>query len=121
MNQAQDLVSRLLEMESVSDAFVSATGDQVATTGRFSSCSASESLDVEKTVRRMLAASSTIGATLSQVTLHFGVHVLLAVPLSTEVNVLVLVEERRDVDKVVIAIRGSRLAALLGSSPMSDT
>ena len=88
MNAAQTLIDQLMDNAAVSDVVISATGDKVATTGRFTRCSASETLDIEKTVRRMLAASSTIGATLSQVTLHFGAQLLLAIPISAEVNVL---------------------------------
>ena len=116
MNAAQTLIDHLMGAAAVSDAVISATGDKVATTGRFTRCSASETLDIEKTVRRMLAASSTIGATLSQVTLHFGAQLLLAVPVSAEVNVLVVLEDSGAIEEVVALVRGSSLASSLDAT-----
>lgn len=116
MNAAQTLIDQLMDNAAVSDVVISATGDKVATTGRFTRCSASETLDIEKTVRRMLAASSTIGATLSQVTLHFGAQLLLAIPISAEVNVLVVLEDSGAIEEVVALVRRSALVSALDTA-----
>ena len=78
MDVYRSLVQELRSRSEVRDVVVSTVKEGSATLGQFSSCTASESKDIEKTVRRMFAASSTIGSSLRRVTMYLGASALVA-------------------------------------------
>lgn len=104
------LIPAVESLPHVRDVVVSSTVEGVSTRGRFSVCSAAETRDVEKTVRRMLGASATIGSGLDRVILHFGGFQLVVVPLSAELNLLVLAMDGISLDAVFEVVAEHRPA-----------
>ena len=114
MDSYRALVTELRARPEVRDVVVSTIEEGSATLGKFSSCSASESKDIEKTVRRIFAASSTIGSSLRKVTMHLGASALVAHVLTPEVNLLLLVDSEADLDGLAPHLERFRAAASAG-------
>lgn len=100
MDKYRALVAELSARPEVRDVVVSTIAEGNSTLGKFGVCSVSELKDIEKTVRRMFAASSTIGSTLRRVTMHLGSSALVAYVLSPEVNLLLFVESDANLDEL---------------------
>ena len=111
MDKYRSLISELRDAEEVRDVVVSTIKKDAATLGKFSTCSESESKDIEKTVRRMFAASSTIGSSLRKVTMHLGGSALVAYALNAEDNLILLIESEADIARLKPLIEKFRAAA----------
>lgn len=116
MESYRSLVQELRTRPEVREVIVSTIKENSATLGQFSSCSASESKDIEKTVRRMFAASSTIGSSLRRVTMHLGASALVAYALTPEENLLMLVDGEASLDELLPYVEKFQAAAM----PASD-
>ncbi|MGB1698978.1 MAG: hypothetical protein ACPHRO_03415 [Nannocystaceae bacterium] len=115
MDKYRSLVTELRAYGEVRDVVVSTIKEGAVTLGKFSTCSESESKDIEKTVRRMFAASSTIGSSLRKVTMYLGGSALVAYALNPEDNLILLVESETDVERLEPEVEKFRAAALAES------
>jgi predicted regulator of Ras-like GTPase activity (Roadblock/LC7/MglB family) len=101
-----------------------ATGDGAFSDGRHSTLEMSVANDVAKTVRRMVVASTTVGAPLEELVINLGAARMMVTPIDDDATLVVLLDRdtasapmRNSMAPILATMRGYRSPAEVDASP----
>ena len=112
-----DMLEELAGINGVRGALI-ATADGAFDDGRTSGLDEATATDVAKTVRRMVVASSTVGAPLEELSISFGKARLMIIPVREDATLAVFVESQSAVPAVrtILRVEVESLRELLASA-----
>jgi len=116
-----DMLEELAGIQGVRGALI-ATADGAFDDGRTSGLDEATATDVAKTVRRMVVASSTVGAPLEELSISFGKARLMIIPVREDATLAVFVERPQAVAAVrtILRVEVESLRELLASPDDDD-
>lgn len=114
-----EMVEELAAISGVRGAMI-ATVDGALGDGRWAGVDPALANDVAKTVRRMVVASSTVGAPLEELAIDFGGAQMLIVPLRDDSTLVILLErgKARDAVRSLLAIELNRVRRLISDDDL---
>jgi predicted regulator of Ras-like GTPase activity (Roadblock/LC7/MglB family) len=109
-----ELLEELGAIQGVRGALIATSGGAFAD-GQHSSLAPRKAKEVAKTVRRMVVASSTVGAPLEELLVNFGPARMMVLPLHDDATLIVLIERDTAIESVrrLLAVQRRVLSELL--------